>query len=430
MKKVLIITYQWPPAGGISVLRSLKFAKYLRKFGWEPIIYTAKDPAYQYLDPTNEKDVPDGLEIHKTKIWEPINAFKLLSGRKKSQPVQDVFFNKDKHSIIDSFSIWLRGNFFIPDARCFWINPSVRYLSKYLENNHIDAIFTDGPTHTNTAIGLQLAKKFNIPWLADFQDPWTQVDYYQELPLMKWADRKHKRIEQEVFKNASKITIASPTWKKDLESIGAENVDVIYYGYDEDDFINYAPIQSDEFIIFHGGLLGRDRSPDSLLKAVHDLLQEFPDQMKHVRIVLAGQVDMGVKEIVSTLGLENHVEFLGMIPRSEVITYLETASLLLLPINKADNAKGRIPGKLFELLRANKPILVLGPEGGDVESIVESKQKGKSFEYDDYDKIYQFLLQCILENKFENYNSTIDVSEYSNEQLTEKLSIYLNEISV
>jgi hypothetical protein len=177
------------------VLRCLKIAKYLRDFGWEPIIFTAENAAYQYLDFSNEKDIPEGVEIHKVPIIEPINAFKFFSGRKKDAPLQNITANSaKKKTFIDKLGMWLRGNFFIPDARFMWIKPSVAYLSDYLKNNPVDAIFTDGPPHTNTVIGMRLSQRFGIPWIADFQDPWTQVDYYEDLYIGKRADKKHNAL--------------------------------------------------------------------------------------------------------------------------------------------------------------------------------------------------------------------------------------------
>ncbi len=429
MKKVLIITYHWPPSGGISVLRCLKFAKYLRSFGWEPIIYTAKDPAYQYYDSNNEKDIPSGLEIHKVKISEPINAFKKLSGRKKKAPMQEITsVSANKRSIIDEFAMWIRGNFFIPDARYRWIKPSVKYLTNYLENNSIDAILTDGPTHTNTVIGMRVAQHFGIPWLADFQDPWTQVDYYAKMHIGKRADRKHKALEQEVFKTASKTTIASPTWKTELESIGAKNVSVIYYGFDEDDFNNYRIQKDDHFTLFHGGLLGSDRNPEQFLKALQKLRNELPDQGKSIRLRLAGEVDRSVVKMIEECQLTDITTYLGMIPRSDVYTEYSKASMLLLPINIAVNAKGRIPGKLFEMLRSGKPILVFGPNDGDVKEIVEKKKRGKSFEYDQFKEIYSFLYDSINNGNVTDFDSESSISEYSNRLITEKIAHYLDEI--
>ena len=430
MRKVLIITYHWPPSGGISVLRCLKIAKYLRDFDWEPIIFTAKNPSYQYLDYGNEKDIPENIEIHKVPIFEPINLFKTLSGRKRNQPLQNFTFNSDKKkSPIDKFSLWVRGNFFIPDARYRWIGPSVKYLKKYLKENPVDAIFTDGPPHTNTVIGMRVAQEFNIPWIADFQDPWTQVDYYSKLYIGKRADKKHRALEQEVFMTADKITIASPTWKKDLASIGAKNVDVIYYGYDESDFNEFSPIPSDKFIIFHGGLLGEDRNPEDFFRAIQALIKDYAEIHDKIEIRLAGEVDFSVKKSIEANGLSSVTRYLGMIQRSEVIQEYAQASLLILPVNKAENAQGRIPGKLFEMLRSNKPILVLGPDDGDVREIVHSKQKGFSFEYNAYHELLLFLEKAILRGEFKNFNPDIPIEEFSNRNITAKIAEYLNSIS-
>ena len=428
MKKVLVITYSWPPAGGIGVLRCLKFVKYLRDFGWEPIVLTAENPSYQFIDHDNLKEIPDGIEIHKVPIFEPINAFKKITGRKKETPLQNITNNSDKkRSIIDKFGMWVRGNFFIPDARSAWIKPCVKYIDRYLENNQVDAILTDGPPHTNTVIGMRIAQKHSIPWLADFQDPWTQVDYYRELYIGKRADKIHRALEQEVFQTAGKITIASPSWKKDLESIGGKNVDVIYYGYDETDFSEFSAKQDDSFIIFHGGLLGQDRNPEVFFSVLHELLNLHPEIGSKIKLKFAGEVDLTVKNSLKKHHLLEYTELMGMIPRKQVIKEYEKASLLLLPINKADNAAGRIPGKLFEMLRTGKNILVLGPDDGDVKSIVEMEKRGRSFEYDDKDLLMSYLTD-VLVNSSESINMKGTIDKYSNKLITGKIAKYLDEM--
>jgi glycosyltransferase involved in cell wall biosynthesis len=430
LKRVLIITYHWPPSGGITVLRCLKIAKYLRAFGWEPVILTAENAAYQHLDFSNSLDIPDGIEILKVPILEPINAFKVLSGRKQNTPVQNITANSSKKkTFIDKLGMWIRGNFFIPDARFLWIKPSVSYLTTYLQKHPVDAIFTDGPPHTNTVIGLQIAKKFNIPWIADFQDPWTQVDYYTELYIGKRADRKHKQLEKAVFDTAQQITIASPTWKADLEAIGARNVDVLYYGFDEADFKEFKPIQNEAFTIVHAGLLGADRNPVTFLEVLGTLVQEAPQLKDKIKIVLAGEVDLSVQRCIEQNGLKALTTYCGMISRQEVYTFYAAASLLILPINQAANAKGRIPGKLFELLRTAKPILVFGPADGDVKQIVEQKQRGISVQYNDRQKLKNYLQKAIFEHEFENFDSNSSVSEFSNFELTQQVAKLLDGIT-
>lgn len=427
-KRVLVITYHWPPSGGITVLRCLKLVKYLREFGWEPIVFTAKNAYYPIIDISNEKDIPEGIEIHKIPIWEPINVFKRFSGRKKTEPLQNITSStSSKRSWRDKLGIWIRGNFFIPDARCMWIKPSLIYLEKYVKNNTIDAIFTDGPPHTNTVIGLRLKQKYGIPWLADFQDPWTQVDYFEKLYIGENAIRKHKELEQQVFQNASKITIASDTWKTDLESIGAKNVDVFYYGYDEDDFKNYSKINSDRIIIFHGGLLGYDRNPKLLFKAIRNRINNDHDFSSKIEIRFAGEVDYTIKQEIENNGLSKITTYLGSIPRDQVLKELSKCTIALLPVNKAKNAKGRIPGKLFELIRAQKHILAFGKKDCDVFNIINKTQSGTCLTYDNWDEISEFVNS--IEIKMDKKQNLSKIQEFNNYYLTQKIAKLLNEIT-
>lgn len=431
-KKVLIITYYWPPAGGIGVLRCLKLAKYLRSFGWEPIIYTTKDADYPYFDENNEKDIPEGIQVLKQPIMEPFGLFKKLTGRKKGTPLNNIVHVRDKQTIIDKLGIWVRGNFFIPDARCLWIKPSVKYLKEYLKENPVDAILTDGPPHTNTAIGLHVAKETGIPWLADFQDPWTQVDYYKLFKVSSWAHKKHSKLEQEVFKTANKITIASPTWGKELEEIGAKDVSVWYYGYDEDDFSSLLPKQDEKFSICHAGLLGFDRNPENLLIALAELCEEVDGFKDKLSLKMIGQLDFEVLNKIETLGLNNNLNSLGTVSRARVLEEISNAWVLLLPINKADNAKGRIPGKLYEYLRVQRPILCLGPNNGDVAKIIGETESGKNFEYDDKQGIKNWVREQFVlfsNGRFGNGKGHDVIVKYSNKKQSEKIARYLDEIT-
>ncbi|MBE9469299.1 MAG: glycosyl transferase family 1 [Bacteroidetes bacterium] len=431
MKKVLIITYYWPPSGGIGVQRCLKFAKYLRDFGWEPIIYAPENAQYVYFDESNLKEIPENITILKCSIREPFNLFKKFSGRKKDDAFNPISARDKKVKFIDNFAIWIRGNFFIPDARFLWIKPSVKYLSKYIQKNHVDAILTDGPPHTNTVIGCRLSQKFNIPWLADFQDPWTQVDYYKFFKLTKRADQKHHKLEQEVFKTAKKITIASPSWKKDIEKIGAKNVDVVLWGYDEDDYKSFKNQKLDKkFTIAHTGILGFDRNPDVLFEALKDIKNEIPQFADDLKINLAGMVDYSVIESIKENELEKNTNLFGTINRHEAINLVMKAQLLLLPINKAENALGRIPAKLFEYLCSKRPILYLGPLNGDVANIINYTSSGKCFEYDNYEDIKDFVKYRYKKYKDDEIdNCTFDISEYSVKKQTGKIASYLDEMT-
>ena len=428
MKRVLIISYYWPPAGGVGVLRCLKFSKYLRNYGWEPIVYAPLNADYLLYDYTNLKDISDTVEILKYPIWEPFRLFKFLSGRKQNDPTDPVHV-RQKKCFIDNFAIWIRGNFFIPDARRLWINPSVKYLKSYLHDNPVDAIFTDGPPHTNTIIGQKLSVELDIPWLADFQDPWTQADYYKLYKIKIWADRRHKKMEQLVFKTAHKITIASPSWAKDLEKIGAHDVDVIYYGYDEDDFKHVSPIIDKDFTITHAGQLSRDRNPEVLFSALNDLKNELPWFNENLRLNFVGNIDMSIRKSIINNNLQNNFKDNGFIDRPRAIQLISDAQLLLLVLNKNENVNGRIPGKFYEYLRARRPILCIGPKNSDLAMILNEYGYGECIDYEDYEQI-KIYIKKRYELYLKNKNNILpkNIEKFSIENQTKILSGYLNQI--
>ncbi len=441
-KKVIIITYYWPPSGGIGVHRCLKFAKYLRDFGWEPVVFTAKNAHYPVFDESNFKHVPEGLEVHRIPITEPFSVFKKVSGRKPDESPNPVYVRSKKSSWIDELAIWIRGNFFIPDARALWIRPAAKKITEYIkQQGNIDAVFSDGPPHTNTRIAYHVAKKTGVPWIADFQDPWTQVDYYKLLKISPFADSIHKKMEQDVFRLADKITIASPSWAKDLEKIGAKDVSVLYYGYDEDDFsgdIGSSSARSEldplkkRFVINHAGLLGMDRFPDKFLDVLAELGDKEESFKKDLLIYLPGEVDYSIKDYIKSLGLENNTLYPGHISKELAITSMRLANILLLPLNKAENVKGRLPGKLYEYLRSYTSILALGPEDSDVNKILKKTKTGKCLDYENKAEIRKYISEV-----YDSYKKGVKAEDFPEEEIkkfdvknqTGILAGFLNEIS-
>lgn len=429
MKKVLIITYYWPPSGGIAVHRCLKFAKYLREFGWEPVIHTADGAEYPVLDDGNFKDIPQNVEVIKTKIWEPFNLFKLITGKKKEERIHNVFLEEDKPTFAHKVGIWIRGNIFIPDARKFWIRPSVNYLEKYLKDNHVDVLFTNGPPQTNHMIAYGIKRKLNIPWHADFQDPWTQVDYFPQLMLNPLSLKIHKAMEQRVFRNADKVTICSNTWKIDLESIGAKDVGVIVWGYDEDDFKNINVTLSTKFTLSHYGSLGPDRNAKSLWKALSILSKENSEFENDLELELAGFIGHSVINEIESLGLKNNLVLFNHLSRKETLERMHRSQVLLLILNDMPNVNGRLPGKLFEYLASRRPTLVIGPEESDASQIVHGVNAGYTCNFNDLEKTLETVKD--LYQKFKTGKLTAnktDITQYSNRNLTKKLAGYLDQI--
>ena len=433
-KRVLIVTYYWPPGGGITVLRCLKFAKYLRRTGWEPVIFTAANAHYPVLDHSNERDVPENLEVLYPPIWEPYGLYKKFTGKPADENVNNVFYTEGeaggwKHRL----AVWVRSNFFIPDARATWIRGSVRHLLSYLGEKPVDALLSSGPPHTNTRIATLIKKATGLPWLADYQDPWTQVDYYQLLSLTKRSRRKHERMEQEAFALADKTVIVSPSWKRDLEQIGARNVGVITGGYDPDDFEPLDREPHHKFTLLHPGILGFDRNPDGLLRALAELKERQATFGTDLELRLFGQVHPAVLERIEHYGLTEQTRIGGFIPRGEALREMVNSHVLLLLLNQQDNAQGRIPGKLFEYLAARRPIVALGPTDSDVAGILETTETGVIYDYSEGPA----ALTEQLARLYANYRAGTDVpvgnsnvEAYSLPHLTKQLGKFLDEIVV
>ena len=433
MKRVLIITYYWPPSGGIAVLRCLKFAKYLRDYGWEPVVFTAENAHYPTLDPTNERDVPADLEVIRHPIREPYAAYKKFMGKPADENVNNVFYTDEqaggwKHDL----AVWVRSNFFIPDARAGWIRGAVKRILRYLENHPVQAILSDGPPHSNTRIATLVSRATGLPWLADFQDPWTQVDYYQMLKLTPWGRRKHERMEQEAFRQAKLTTIVSPHWKRDLEAIGADNVHVLYWGYDPADFAGLQRKPHAKFTLTHLGIMGHDRLPENLFAALAQLKETEPQFAEDFELRLYGQVDHRVRERVEAHGLAEQTNYAGTVTRGEALQEMKNSHLLLLLLNQQDNAAGRIPGKLFEYLAVRRPIVNFGPANSDVADILKDTRAGENFAY----SAAPALVAKEISRHYAAYLGRPcagaikgDLEQYSHPRLVRQLAGYLDEIA-
>ncbi len=431
MKKVLIITYYWPPSGGAGVQRWLKFVKYFRDFGWEPVVYTTENPEAPALDMSLEKDIPKGLTILKRKIWEPYSVYKRLAGIKPQEKIKTGFLSeKKKTTLIESVSIKIRGNFFIPDARKFWIKPSIKYLAKYLKENPVDAIVSTGPPHSMHMISLGIKKRLNIPWLADFRDPWTNIDFYEELKLSAKAKRKHHQQERSVLENADAVSVISQTMATDFERLFKRQYQVISNGFDEEDQIGLSELVKDEkFSIAHIGSMNKARNPIALWKALAELISENKELRNDLEIKLVGPVDFSVKGYIEKYKLANFISYLDYTPHNEIIKVQKKSRILLLLINNTPNAKMVVTGKLFEYIASGTPILCVGPEDGDAANILKETKSGLISGFDDVDKLKGNILEYY--NMFRNGNLEMKsegASKFSRKNLTKNIADLLNRI--
>lgn len=431
MKKVLIISYYWPPGSGAGVQRWLKFSKYLRGFGWEPVIYTPENPEYPEADSSLEVDVPKGIQVIKQKIWEPYQLYKFFSGRKQSEKVQAGFLSENKEpGLSERMATWLRGNLFIPDARKYWIKPSVRFLNGWLKDNKIDAMVSTGPPHSMHMIALGIKERKDIPWIADFRDPWTQIDFYHHLMLTHWADARHKRMEFRVLRQADRVVTVSPGCAEGLEVISGRSVDVITNGYDPDDLMDIPDFDYRHFSITHLGSMNADRNPAGLWEALAALLHDDPFLKEKLKIRFIGKTDISVMQSLKRLGLSRFSEHLSFLPHQEAIRQAANSALLLLALNNTPNVMGIAPGKMYEYLAMKRPIIAIGPPEGNAAAIINETNSGYTLPFDDKDSMTATLKKCFQHYRDKTlYMENQHTERYTRKILCRQLADILNQIS-
>ena len=431
MHKVLIITYYWPPSGGAGVQRWLKFVKYLREFGWEPVIYTPSNPEFPVMDNTLAKDIPNGIEVVRTSIWEPYEFYKKITGKKSTAKINSGFLNHKKTpGRFEQFAVWIRGNLFIPDARKFWIKPSVRFLIKYLKENPVDAIVSTGPPHSMHLIALELKERLNIPWLADFRDPWTDIDYYKDMKISAFADKKHKSLELKTIKSCNAMVVVSGDMKVNYDMMGGNNIHVITNGFDSDDMDVQDVVHDTKFSISHIGTLPPSLNLKGLWQVLSDLSDSLPNFRNDLEIKLIGKVDHSVTDGISAFNLTDQFTRIDYITHDKAALLMKQSAILLLAINKdSPNAKGILTGKFFEYLASGRPIFAIGPSDGDLARILEESEAGFISEYDDLKRIKNIVLM-LYEKYLSNdlSNSPKGIEKYSRKNLTAELAEVLNKI--
>ena len=423
MNKVLIISYYWPPAGGSGVQRWLKFTKYLPKNNWQPIIYTPENPYFEVKDEALCKDIPVEAEIWKTPVWEPYGLKDKLFG--KAGKSQSVGVISNKKSLKNKLLNWVRGNFFIPDPKVYWVKPSIKVLLKKIKEEDIEHIITTGPPHSMHLIGLGLKKLLsNLKWIADFRDPWSELDLLDEFHLSNSSRKKHQDLEKQVLQNADVTLTVSETWVKDLKRLGANRVELITNGYDAADF-DSKPKKNDKFIVGHYGLLNHLRNPKNLWKSLNSLCEENTEFNNKLEIHLSGNIDAEViAEIVCHSYLKTKVKQLGYLSHAEVLSEYNEASVLLLLLFNSKSGIGNYPGKIFEYFAAKRSILSFGPENSDTEKLIEKTKTGMYFSYDETKLKDDIVALFNNENHF-NFENT---ESFSREKITKDLSELLNSI--
>lgn len=432
MKKVLILTYYWPPSGGPGVQRWMKFVKFLPDNGFQPVVITV-DPvkaSYPVTDLSLVAEVPVNTAVHLTGTSEPYNLYKAFTGRKTIP--HGGFAGESEPSFLQKIARSVRGNLFIPDARIGWNKYALKEAEKLLNKQDIAAIVTTSPPHSTQLAGLTLKKKFNIPWIADLRDPWTDIYFYRYFYHLPWARKKDARLEKTVIDYADKVIVVSEDMKKMFLKksiyLNPDKIKVIPNGYDEEDFALQAEPKKDHLLLTYTGTLSPDYDIRALIQALVKLQRKYPSIPFRFRII--GHVSDQWIRAIRKQGLEPVLDLIPYQPHQDVIRYMKESHTLLLVIPKVDNNRGIVTGKLFEYLAARRPILCIGPEEGDAAHIIERCQAGETVGYEKTDRIVFFFESLIEQWKAKNpmeVKSQI-YQKYERKELTRLLADTINRI--
>ncbi len=418
MKKALIITYYWPPAGGPGVQRVVNIVENLDKFGWEPIVLTVENPSAPTKDKSLLSRIPPNCKIYETKTREPFKVYKKLTGKKADSALPKNISFGNKVSFSETLSRWIRANLFIPDARKAWKNFIVRDGLKIIKNEKPDIIFSTSPPHSLQLGAKKLAKLSKVPWVADLRDPWTEAYWEAQMPKTKKSQKTNRKYERSVLNAADEITTVGEGIKDLLQKKTVKPVSVIYNGYRE---INNTPLPAEYFEIMHLGNLSSMQSFSELLNAIEIL--DFENKKK-IKLVFVGSIDDGHRQQAEQIK-DLKKEYIGFLPYKEMVERARLASLFYLPRLDSEYSKGLISAKLFDYLALQRPILAIADEGSDIGKILDHTKSGQTFQAKNIKGIRDFI-QTMLNNPGIQVQANSELSDYSINENVHKLSEIFN----
>ncbi|MBN2729069.1 MAG: glycosyltransferase family 4 protein [Bacteroidales bacterium] len=425
LKKVLFISYYWPPAGGAPIQRILKFYKYLPEYGWNPIILTTENGDFPYIDNDLLGEIRPESKIYRAKNFSLHKLFSLFVKNPKEMFVPFAFTEKKNKSIKSRVSRWAKYNI-IPDTRIFWKRRAIRKGKKILRSEKIDLIFSSSPPQTNHRIAKALSKKFRIPWIGDLRDPWTDV-YWINTNTQRWkiVHRIDKKIERKTLNAMTAITTVSPGWVKLFESKSKSPVFLIHNGFDERN--EKALEKNKKFTITYAGSISVEQDLNPFCQAILQIEEKLNlSENLHIRFI--GNFPSFVKEILEKYSFYSQIEFIPYMPSEKVKAYISSSDLLLLLIHITADG-GAINFKMYDYMAAGKPILAYGSLEGDATEILHTSKCGRMFTYEQINESSDFIYEAIekwKENKKFNEPNEEYIESFSRRNLTKKLADIFN----
>ena len=431
MKKVLIVTYYWPPAGGPGVQRFVKFAKYLPTFNWEPVILTTQDGSYHAMDSSLDKDLPDHVKVFRVRSWEPHALYNRLKG-KKSKEVEEMMGNlkSSKNVRYELISNWIRANLFVPDARRGWNIQAKRRAHQLVKAEQIDAVVTTGPPHSTHLIGLSLKRRLGLPWIADFRDPWTSIMYNQLLKRTKWAEQWDKGLEHKVLKYCDALSVVGEGMQAEF-STGHNQVEILYNGFDDADFIGDTPRRMSKFQMSYVGNFKVLQNYPPFWNALGKALQTNKISTDQFEFNFVGNVNEHAQKSIMESEIAPYVVYSGYKNHDQAVEIMKQSDLLFFINSQIPDNYKYISGKIFEYLATQNPILAIGPKNGNVDNILKRCQYPGIFDYEELDQIVNFFLDIYrswsTSEKEIRWGDREKIHQFTRKFQTKKLVDLLNE---
>ena len=391
MRKILLISYYWPPNAGVGARRWLNFQKYLSK-EYSITIYTPENPSFLNEDKNLLNIVSSNSNVVKQKIWEPYDLYKRFTNKKKVNP--GVLIDSPK-GVKEKLTNWVRANFFIPDAKCFWINQSVSFLSKLFLKDNFDYVVSTGPPHSMHLIALYLRERYKFKWIADFRDPWTNMEYFEKLPLMHDSKKKHFELQKKVISKADLTLTVSESWSKEFYRLGATRTAVVYNGFDR---CNSTIESHDKFRIGHFGLFNELRDHSGLWEALNISVSKNENFKEDLEIYFSGPIHKNFRKNLKSHQLDSYLKYFEWNNLEKMKKEMLKCSVLIVSQSDTQDAMGRLPAKFFEYMSTCVPIVAIGRKNSDLSKIVSKHQCGVFFEFNKLHK----LSSCLL-NYYDKY---------------------------
>lgn len=429
MKKILVITYYWPPSGGSGVQRWMYFCKYLPLYKIQPVVITVdeKKASYKSFDYSFNEKIRD-TEVYKTMTSEPLRFYSWLISGDKNKAIPVGISDYGKTSFFQKVSRAIRGNLYIPDARKGWIKYAFRKASEIIRTEEISLVVTTSPPNSSHFIGKKLKEKFGVKWIADFRDPWSEIYYNKQLYRFRWAQKKDEKYEKEILQTADFILTIGPSMKDHLVKrglISPDKIDYIYNGFDQDVFENLLSQKDKEkFVITHIGVLGDNQPVTSFLAALKKFLTDHKDAVHKIKLLLVGNVsEKNIREIREMVP-EIAFELKEYVPQQEAIRYMMNSNLLLNSLAVMDNSQMLISGKLMEYIATGNPIICLGDEHGDAANLLTDIDNAKVFDRKNQDAMQEFLYEIynLWKSGKNNNDNKKQIMQYSRKSTALRLA--------